>query len=204
MVARQTEGLPLLEELIPVASFRKLNIIELGSGCGIVGISLAQLIPDCSVLLTDLPEAREIAERNIAGMKPATDSRARYQELDWEQPLPKAIQAKTFDLIIVADCTYNPDSGPALVQTLEALVEKSPKSGVLLSMKVRHDSELVFFDLMKKANFVQKTQIQVTLPELGSDPEDVLVYIFHHKERQVYAENKTQLQNKSAVPFSPE
>jgi predicted nicotinamide N-methyase len=183
MIAFQAEGLlPLVEESIGAATFKKLNIIELGSGCGIVGICLAQSILNCDVLLTDLPEAREIAERNIASMNPAVGSSAKFQQLDWEEALPTSIQAQTFDLVLVADCTYNPDSGPALVCTLTALVEKSPKAVVLLSMKVRHQSELVFFDLMKAASFILKTRVKVRLPELSSDPEDVLIHVFHHEQ----------------------
>jgi predicted nicotinamide N-methyase len=203
MIKPQAEGVPFAEESIGAAPFKKLNIIELGSGCGIVGISLTQSIPDCNVLLTDLPEAREIAERNIVSMDPAMGSKAKFQELDWEEALPQSVQTKIFDLILVADCTYNPDSGPALVRTLRALTEKSPRSVVLLSMKVRHESELVFFDLMKDADFLQKTRVEVTLPELGSDPEDVLIYVFHHKDRPVYADSGSPLQNTSMARFWP-
>lgn len=201
MIAFQAECLPLVEASPDAATFKKLNIIELGSGCGIVGISLAQSIPDCDVLLTDLPEAREIAERNIASMNSATGSKAKFLELDWNQPLPPSIQAITFDLILVADCTYNPDSGPSLVQTLIGLVEKAPKSIVLLSMKVRHESELVFFELMQEANFVQKPPLKLVLPELGSDSEDVLVYVFHHWDRPTNADSTHPQLRKSVVQF---
>ena len=201
MIALQAEGLPLVEESISSAAFKKLNIVELGSGCGIVGISLAQTIPDCDVLLTDLPEAKEIAERNIAQMNSAMGSKARFIELDWEQPLPLSVQTKTFDLIVVADCTYNPDSHEALVRTLQALVGKAPKSVVLLSMKVRHETELSFFELMAKANFVEKPPVKLLLPEVGNDPETVLVYVFHHRDRPAYADVSKAKLKKSVVQF---
>jgi predicted nicotinamide N-methyase len=201
MIALQAEGIPLVEESIGAATFKRLKVLELGSGCGIVGISLAQAIPDCDVLLTDLPEAREIAERNIASMNPAMGSKATFLELNWDQPLPQAVQAKPFDLILVADCTYNPDSAPSLVQTLTALVEKAPKSVVLLAMKVRHQSELVFFDLMRDAEFVQQPPLKLVLPAPGSEPEDVLVYVFYHKDRPTYADNAHPEVRKPTVQF---
>jgi predicted nicotinamide N-methyase len=204
MIALQAEGIPLVEESIGAATFKRLKVLELGSGCGIVGLSLAQAIPDCDVLLTDLPEAREIAERNIASMNPAMGSKATFLELDWEQPLPPAVQAKPFDLILVADCTYNPDSAPALVQTLTALVEKAPKSIVLLAMKVRHQSEMVFFDLMRDAKFVQKPPLKLVLPTLSDEPEVVLVYVFHHQDRPSYADSTHPQIRKSVVQFWPE
>ncbi|TKA37194.1 hypothetical protein B0A55_13625, partial [Friedmanniomyces simplex] len=66
--------LPLLEYVLVSATYRRLNVIELGCGCGSVGISLAQSIPDCNVLLTDLPEVTELVEANIERMKPAMSS----------------------------------------------------------------------------------------------------------------------------------
>merc|ERR1712072_1403963 len=55
---------------------------------GSVGISLAQSIPDCDVVLTDLPEVTELVEANIERMNPAINSRVRFEPLDWETPLP--------------------------------------------------------------------------------------------------------------------
>jgi predicted nicotinamide N-methyase len=187
MVALQAEGIPLVEAVIGSATYRKLQVIELGSGCGIVGISLAQLIPDCEVICSDLPEAQEIAQRNIDGMNPAISSTVVFQSLDWEGPLPQVVNDKVFDLILVADCTYNPDSSPALVDTFSNLVKRSPKSVILLSMKVRHQDELVFFDLMGKADFIGSSKISIPLPEMEGEPEYVDIHVFHHKDRPSYA-----------------
>lgn len=202
MVALQVEALPLVEEAISSAAYKTLKVIELGAGCGIVGIALAQSVPDCQVILTDLPEAREIAQRNIDGMNPAMMSTVSFTELNWEQPLPDTVKSRSHDLILVADCTYNPDSGPALVHTLSALVEKSPRAVVLLSMKVRHRSELLFFDLMKQADFVQSSRVRLALPEQSDEPEAVQVYVFHHRDRPNYV-NKHEREPRT-VHFWPE
>ncbi|EKG14787.1 Nicotinamide N-methyltransferase putative [Macrophomina phaseolina MS6] len=185
-IAMQYDSLPLLDSTLSSATYKKLHVLELGTGCGIVGISLAQIVPDCEVTLTDLPEAREIAQRNIDAMNPAMSSRATFVPLDWDQPLPKPVSERHYDLIIVSDCTYNPDSSPALVTTLKALTTRSPKAIIVLAMKVRHESEAIFFDLMKKDGFVQATTTCQPLPCDEADldlPGKVDIYIFHSSAR---------------------
>lgn len=79
-----------------------------------VGISIAQSISKAHVYLTDLPEAQEIVERNIAHASPLTNSTLEFRELDWDNELPKDLFPDSgpspFDLFIAADCTYNSDS----------------------------------------------------------------------------------------------
>lgn len=185
-MALQAESIPLLEQVLGSATYKKLNVIELGSGCGIVGIGLAQTVPDCEVTLTDLPEAEEIVNHNITAMSPAISSRATFQALDWEEPLPAKIQDRLFDMILVADCTYNPDSSPALVKTLSALVKRSPKAIIVVAMKVRHESELIFFDYMKDASLVIESHVILPLPrneEWSDASEHVDLYVFRDKGR---------------------
>jgi predicted nicotinamide N-methyase len=201
MVALQAEGIPLVEQAISAATFKKLNVIELGSGCGIVGLTLAQTVPDCEVLLTDLPEAADIAQRNIDNVFPAMSSTVAFEPLNWEEPLPKMVQAKTYDLVVVADCTYNSDSSPALVRTLSALQKKSPKALILVAMKVRHSSEDVFFDLMKEALFIEASHMKLQLPVIAEVGEKVEVYVFHGEDRPTYTNATTPDFADSVVAF---
>lgn len=188
IVADQVEGLPLVDQLIGATAQKPLNVIELGAGCGIVGISFAQLVQNCEVILTDMPEAEEIAQRNISGMHPARNSTVLFQSLNWDDPLPSGVSDKNFSLILVADCTYNPDSSPALVNTFSALVTRSPNAIVLIAMKIRHDAELVFFDLMKEAGFINDSEISIALPETLGEQEHVEIYVFYHKTRPSLSE----------------
>ncbi|KAI1136530.1 putative methyltransferase-domain-containing protein [Hypoxylon sp. FL0543] len=121
-----------------------LSILELGSGVGILGITLAHILErvaavqgrtlgEATVLLTDLSEAEERARSNISRAEAAlsrihTNGSAvalLYEDLDWDEgkdgrfgPLASA---RPWDLIVLSDCTYNVDSLPALVGTLSAL-----------------------------------------------------------------------------------
>lgn len=95
--------------LLPAPRPAALCVLELGTGCGIVGLTLAALLPGASLTLTDLPDAEEIVAHNLSHTHDllAPGSRAAFAELDWAAPLP-AVPAP--HLVLAADCTYNPDS----------------------------------------------------------------------------------------------
>jgi hypothetical protein len=182
--------LPLLEYVLISATYRKTNIIELGCGCGTVGISIAQTIPDCDVLLTDLDEAKELVEANIEKMNPAISSKARFQSLDWLEPLPADLESRKNDLIIVSECTYNTDTLEPLVGMLVQLTTRSPKAVIVVSTKTRHDSEAVFFDLMKSAGLIEEGNLRLKLsgePGQGySDwAEDIGLHVFRGKDHRL-------------------
>ena len=175
--------LRVLSGVLTSSSDRKLKIIELGSGCGIVGIALAQSVPMCEVLLTDLPEAKEILKTNLAAIPPANDSIAISRILDWEEDLPTTIAQQTFDLVFVADCTYNPSSAPYLVKTLDMLVSNSPEAIIVLATKLRHPSEAVFFDLMETAGIARigRTVVPLLHGSKSSAPDtssNIEIYLF--------------------------
>jgi methylase of polypeptide subunit release factors len=102
----------LTKALLPSGQPGHLHVLELGTGCGMVGITIAQLIAGADVRLTDLEEAQEIVERNISIARPAKGSSLRFQTLDWDAELPLNLKSSSspLDLVIAADCTYNPDS----------------------------------------------------------------------------------------------
>ena len=180
MVSLQENDLPLLEHTLASATYKRFTVLELGCGCGIVGIAMAQTIPDCSVMLTDLPDTEEIVKRNISSMNPAISSTALFEPLNWEAELPSKVREKALDMIIAADCTYNPDTAPDLVRTIAALIARSPKAIVVVSMKTRHSSEAIFFELMSAANLVQASHSTVPLPD-----NDTLIdiFVYHSQDR---------------------
>nr|POE63556.1 upf0665 family protein c23c4.06c [Quercus suber] len=183
--------LPLLEYVLVSATFRRLHLVELGCGCGSVGISIAQSIPDCDALLTDLPEVSELVNLNIARMQPAISARVRFQPLDWEDAaLPEVLRRRTNDLIVVSECTYNSDTLQPLVNTLIALVERSPKAVIVVATKTRHESEKVFFDLMRNARFVEDGAMRFPLPGQPGDgyadwATDVGLHVFRGSQHRL-------------------
>jgi methylase of polypeptide subunit release factors len=103
---------PLSKALLPSKRPAQLRVLELGTGCGMVGIAIAQTMKKSEVLLTDLPEAREIVECNIKHARPAQGSTLNFQELDWDDKLSSDLQtfSSSLNLVVAADCTYNADS----------------------------------------------------------------------------------------------
>ncbi|KAJ0119603.1 uncharacterized protein J7T55_013806 [Diaporthe amygdali] len=202
---------PLLRELLrSVTPTHPLNVIELGCGVGILGVGLAAALHQrvssswdsedsaqvpSRVLLTDLPDAEEVAVRNIADEKlarkpvlsgkPSVDTD--FESLDWDEGKtgvfgPKAT-ASSWDLIIISDCTYNVDMLSALVKTISELhklsVDKDGKSSrVMLATKPRHSSEKALFGLMDEDGWKILESASQPLPVLGMEDEVVEIYLF--------------------------
>jgi predicted nicotinamide N-methyase len=176
--SRTIPKLPVLEKALRRKS---LGVLELGAGCGIVGISLATAFPQTStVILTDLPEASEIIEKNLSSSNLLLPIRSKlaHQVLDWSSPLPPNVNSRKWNLVVVADCTYNPDVVPDLVKTLKCLAEGNNGVVVLLAMKVRHESEMVFFDLMEESGFAVRETCKIPLPVLGGEKEEIEIFVF--------------------------
>ncbi|KKK24980.1 hypothetical protein P175DRAFT_0478938 [Aspergillus ochraceoroseus IBT 24754] len=160
------------------SSSSPLHVIELGSGCGIVGIALAQLLSRCSVFLTDLPEVEEIVSRNIAAAQPAPFSELQYRTLEWEDALPDDLCGGSIDLVLVSDCTYNADSLPALVSVLDRLVQMSPNAIILVALKRRHESEKIFFDLMQSAGLSTLHSHRMELPSQHDQCDQIELHCY--------------------------
>ena len=173
-----------LARLLQKSNPQDISILELGSGCGITGLHIADLCSRSTALLTDLPDAIEILDRNVefaqsvsSGYKLATAA------LDWNAPVPEMVAKQRFDLVVLSDCTYNSDSIPGLVKTLSSIARNSPHTFIVISLKVRHDSEAIFFDLMARANFIRAEHTAIPLPDrcrsqTGQDLEVVEIYVY--------------------------
>ena len=139
-------------------------MLELGSGCGIVGLALAAIRGSCHVLLTDLPSAEEISQRNLQHSREQLQGDASFQIFDWDDPVPPSTSP---DIILISDCTYNPDSAASLVRAIEKCVNGSRETIIALAHKKRHDSETLFFDLMGKHFRIVNHSEFSTLPVRG-------------------------------------
>ena len=179
-----------LDNLLTFSKSNSLNVLELGSGIGTTGIVFAQLVPRSKVLLTDVADAMEILDQNIELAKPAKESTVGRAVLDWEEELPTMIQTTKWDIILISDCTYNVDTIPALANTLRKVVDKSPAALIVIATKVRHESEAIFFDMMKDRRFTVAEQLSIVLPDkfkvkMGTDPDKVHIYIFENMDNRL-------------------
>ncbi|OQE31050.1 hypothetical protein PENFLA_c002G00232 [Penicillium flavigenum] len=175
--------IPALKRVLSSPRRQPLQVVELGAGCGIAGIALASMLSNCSVLLTDLPEVEDIITRNINAAQLATMSSVQYQNLNWDHP-PDDLCPRPIELILVSDCTYNADSLPALVSTLDRLVRTSPDAIILVALKRRHDSETVFFDLMGSAGFTA-VQDTVEIPSQHDEVDEIEFYCYSRASEEI-------------------
>ena len=146
-----------------------VNVLELGSGCGIVGMALAHLWPNCNVMLTDVSDAEDLVLKNLRSLDLAAGSKVAFEGLDWVSPvLPEYCRNTRQDLIVVSDCTYNEDSIPALVRTMKLISQGSPEILILVALKRRHANEGVFFTRMEREGFCNVDSTKMLLPHVWS------------------------------------
>ncbi|TDZ75045.1 UPF0665 family protein [Colletotrichum trifolii] len=181
-----------------------INILELGCGVGILGIGLARILSrddhggtQKTILMTDLPEAEERASANIDRLATtsAISIRPEYENLDWDDgklgSFGPLVQSRSWDLVVLSDCTYNVDALPALIDTWTAIhkqnVAKQPDhdhpstTRVLVAMKVRHSDESRLWELVKEVGWAIAEEAVMPLPMLGGEAQEIFLYLFENQ-----------------------
>jgi len=137
-------------ELVDSGANSRPQILELGSGTGLVGLAMAALGAD--VVLTDLPSIHENLAHNTK--KNATTierygGSTRTGTLDWTQPascelytnglLTETLEASTskFPVILAADSLYSPEHPAMLVDTIAAWLSKDADAQVIAEFPYR-------------------------------------------------------------------
>jgi predicted nicotinamide N-methyase len=189
IASKDSFTLPQASLLLRPSAGMALNILELGAGCGLAGIAISQLRPDCAVYLTDLAEAQDLLKKNINHTNLATYSSLQCSILEWGSESTSNIPNVKFDLILISDCTYNADYCSALVQTLAAVAKLSPDVRILVSMKRRHDAEAVFEYLMAKAGLEAVESTAIPMPhqhlDIDSPAPVVEIYLYQQETRSL-------------------
>ena len=149
-----------LQQLLrPILSDQEMKVLELGTGVGILGVGVSTAFPKATVVMTDLLDAQSLVDENIrlnSSIHPQIMRNASFRVLDWEErPFPDWTVMEKFDLIVMADVTYNTATFIALADTLEHILRNGSKSGkVLCCGKRRHDDEEEFWQLVQEKGFV--------------------------------------------------
>jgi hypothetical protein len=119
------------KETIDKNGANTLSILELGAGVGLTGLQLATQL-QCRVLLTDLPEAMPLLERNIELNRDRfvlNSDAVEAQVLSWgdeehiQQALAWLLENDGPVLILASDCVYFQELHAPLEQTLRQLLE---------------------------------------------------------------------------------
>jgi len=111
------DGAILLARYLHHIQLDHKRVLELGAGCGLVGLT-ASLLGAESVVLTDLPHIVPLLQCNVNSNRL---SNVECVACDWYQPK----QLGTFDVILVADCVWMEDLVTPLLSTLKRMTTKS-------------------------------------------------------------------------------
>ncbi|KAI0366381.1 hypothetical protein BV20DRAFT_1055672 [Pilatotrama ljubarskyi] len=131
------------------------NVLELGSGTGLVGLVAGKL--GARVCITDQAPLLGIMKHNVSLND--LDAAVYVMELNWGEPIPADLPRP--DLILAADCVYFEPAFPLLVKTLADLVQDT-STEVLFCYKKRRKADKRFFTLLKK---------EFTWEEVSDDPQ---------------------------------
>ncbi|TIB29112.1 hypothetical protein E3P86_03735 [Wallemia ichthyophaga] len=135
---------------------KSLKILELGTGTGIVSITLATLLSQMSkqshtITATDLnsaiPLLRSNTKRNAHLYK---NIEIQPKELSWGSN--SSLESVEYDIIIAADITYNMSSFQLLRNTLSNLFTANPLTKLILAHKYRDYQEDTFWDHASQIN----------------------------------------------------
>ncbi|EIW82482.1 hypothetical protein CONPUDRAFT_123467 [Coniophora puteana RWD-64-598 SS2] len=118
------------------------QVLELGSGTGLVGLVAGKLGAD--VHITDQKQLLDIMNKNVEIND--LQSRVTVCELNWGDKLPDVPRPS---IVLAADCVYFEPAFPLLVQTLCSLGD-SKDVEILFCYKKRRKADKRFFAMLKK------------------------------------------------------
>ncbi|GAA96260.1 hypothetical protein E5Q_02924 [Mixia osmundae IAM 14324] len=118
-----------------------LRILELGSGTGLVGLTIAKLLlpsnASSRIVLSDYHEAT--LDNLRANVKTnGCDAVAKVQKLDWRH----AYCDETYDIIVAADVTYELDLIPLIVSSVSQHLKKGGVFHLMMPVRKRHEAEI--------------------------------------------------------------
>ncbi|KAJ3293448.1 Methyltransferase-like protein 21D [Rhizoclosmatium sp. JEL0117] len=130
-----------------------VRILELGSGCGLLGLVASAIVNEATVVVSDVEKLRQILKLNTeraANVQVKTlewRSEDQCKELGLSSPLPPDVEALLpVDVILLADCVYDESCFAPLNYTLKALCDKNPNTLVIMAYERRNfDKEVSFF-----------------------------------------------------------
>ncbi|KAH3687758.1 hypothetical protein WICPIJ_001255 [Wickerhamomyces pijperi] len=172
-----TERLKVLNE----QDLLKGSILELGSGTGLTGITIAKL--GYKITMTDLPEITPNLETNV--ILNNCEDIIDVEVLDWTNP-ESFYQVKgqdvKYDTIIIADPIYSPQHPLWVTNMICSFLKKDPDSRVLLQIPLRQMYEKereVLWGLIRDRGLVAREELQVSgWDEFGDDILNTLQDIF--------------------------
>lgn len=116
------------------------RVLELGAGCGLLGLGLALLSNTAvQVTVTDTAQVVVQVQQNVKANHLDDDKRIQVCALDWtqfQQDAAKAsLSASTFDTIVATDVLFSPDLVQPLLETMQYFAK--PRACMYLCVQIR-------------------------------------------------------------------
>lgn len=148
--------------------FKDKTVLELGSGTGVVGLSIAAStdLGSGRMILTDLDRVLPILHLNRT-LNPCQTT-VQVRALSWGSSVPTDLTH--CDVILMADCVYLESLFPLLLDTLDQVMQKE-SAVAYLCYKKRRKADSRFFKMLRK-----KFHAQV-MPVLDDDHDDDSAFI---------------------------
>ncbi|KAG7026794.1 Protein-lysine methyltransferase METTL21C, partial [Cucurbita argyrosperma subsp. argyrosperma] len=174
---------PTLTALRDSSECRTLNILEIGSGTGLVGIAAAATL-GAKVTVTDLSHVISNLQFNVeanADVVAANGGCVRAASLHWGEPIDAELIGQEFDLILASDVVYHDHLYDPLIQTLRSFLLDggNPKMVLLMAHLRRWKKDSAFFKKARK--FFEVDVLHTDTPAPGSRI-GVVVYRFAAKQ----------------------
>lgn len=135
-------------KLFPEQYLNSCRAIELGAGCGLVGLYICHLGANHTVL-TDQKCCIPLLEENLRLNIPKTyQDRIQVREYSWGDKLGSLINNGRFNLILAAEVLYSVEDSLLLAKSIPDLADEQAR--VFVSMGRNRGGEQSFVDAMKK------------------------------------------------------
>ncbi|XP_021718008.1 protein N-lysine methyltransferase METTL21A-like [Chenopodium quinoa] len=177
-----------LHSYLPSHLNRRLRVLELGSGTGLVGITAAAIL-GAHVTVTDLPHVIPNLEFNVlanAEIISANGGAVVATQLSWGNVEQMEVVGKEYDVILGSDVVYHDHLYESLLDTLKYLMVGGEREVVFLMAHLkRWKKESAFFRKARK--FFAVDVIHRDSPSDGKRV-GVIVYRFVAKQRPCNSE----------------
>ena len=128
--------------VFPLTYLQNCRVLELGAGCGLVGIYLC-LFGAKMTVLTDMPCCIKTLKDNVtSNVTGSCRDRIKIMEYSWGKSTTELIKDGLFDLIVAAEVLYSPADSVLLAQCIPQLTK--PDSRIFVSMGRNRGGEEVF------------------------------------------------------------
>lgn len=187
----------LVENFSKISNFKPkqdgtpLNVLELGAGTGLVGISWAckwkEVYGDdnskINMYVTDLPEIVENLKQNIVNNK--IDNFVNADVLDWTNPADFVekyeVYDKSFDIILIADPIYSPNHPEWVVNMISKFLKNDGKCYIEIPIRSKYAKERqVLIDLLNEYDF----KIDADRYDQGMDDWGSVKYLYREVTRK--------------------